>query len=274
MSKFVTLHGFGVNGVDLNFEVIAYESEEVLLASTPAENTIGVVTTTPMTSWSFSATEPANPENGMIWVTTGIGGDKNFNALKKNELQVYPINNVKQYVGAVWVVVTAMNFKNGAWNLWWNGKLYDNGDEFVSVTGGWKARSIGVINTNGVKPTVKKNANTIVITHNTYATGAALEIANDIDVSDYDILTVNIGIELGSGYVGVIVYDRSIGQTGSSYAAPFSNTIAYKSFDRNHSGNVSVNISGVNKEVCIGIVSYNSVTGTTNKVTMRKAILT
>ena len=254
MSKFVTLHGFGGNGVDLNFEVIAYESEEVLLASTPAENTIGVVTTTPMTSWSFSATEPANPENGMIWVTTGIGGDKNFNALKKNELQVYPINNVKQYVGAVWVVVTAMNFKNGAWNLWWNGKLYDNGDEFVFVTGGLQARSIGVISTN--------------------ATGAALEIANDIDVSDYDILTVDIKIELGSGYVGVIVYDRSINQTGSSYAAPFSKTIAYKSFDRNHSGNVSVNISGVNKEVCIGIVSYNSVTGTTNKVTMRKAILT
>ena len=227
-----------------------------------------------MTSWSFSATEPANPENGMIWVTTGIGGDKNFNALKKNELQVYPINNVKQYVGAVWVVVTAMNFKNGAWNLWWNGKLYDNGDEFVSVTGGWQARSIGVINANGVKPTVEKNTDTIVITHSKYATGAALEISNDIDVSDYDILTIDMEVKFGSGYVGVIVYDRSIKQTGSSQAAPFSNTIAYKSYNGGFSGYATVDVSKINKKVCIGIASYNSITGTTNKVTMRKAILT
>ena len=73
--------------------------------------------------------------------------------------------------------------------------------------------------------------------------------------------------------MGVIVYDRSITQTGSSYSAPFSNTIAYESYVNSYSGTAKVDVSGINKKVCIGIASYIAMAGTTNKVTMKKARL-
>ena len=54
---------------ELNFKIKAYETEDAMMSDVPKQNTIGVVTTTPITSWVLSATEPANPEAGMVWIT-------------------------------------------------------------------------------------------------------------------------------------------------------------------------------------------------------------
>ena len=56
--KVVPLRGFGGGGTSLNFKVLAYPTEEALLAATPRDNTIGVVTDQKITSWHFSAEEP------------------------------------------------------------------------------------------------------------------------------------------------------------------------------------------------------------------------
>lgn len=114
MSKFVTLHGFGGggDGADLNFEIVAYATEEELLADTPAENTICVITTTTITSWVFSATEPTEPAVGMVWIKVGTSSDVEFNALKKNSIQVYPAH-IRQYVDGAWVSKVAYLSKNG-----------------------------------------------------------------------------------------------------------------------------------------------------------------
>ena len=85
----------------LNFSVKTYPSETELKADTPHENTIGVITTTTISGWVFSATEPTKPEVGMVWFTLGTSSPVAFNALKNDTIQVYPVS-AKQYFGGAW----------------------------------------------------------------------------------------------------------------------------------------------------------------------------
>ena len=130
-------HG-GSGGAALNFTVKTYPSEVELKADNPKENTIGVITSTTMTSWVISATEPKEPEVGMIWISVGGSSSVEFNALKHNTLQVYPIC-AKQYEVGAWVVKVAFSYQNNEWVNWWNGELFDNGNQFENITGGWTA---------------------------------------------------------------------------------------------------------------------------------------
>lgn len=133
----------------LNFTVIGGTSQP----SSPAANTIWVNTSTSITSWFFSATQPTSPAAGMVWFQTGTGSNVAFNALKKNNITVYP-SNCKQYVSGAWVSKTAKTYQNGAWQNWWDGELFMNGNQYSFITGGWKIVNAGVgtgkINTDSI----------------------------------------------------------------------------------------------------------------------------
>lgn len=118
--------GFKKGGYNpLNFKVMAYATEEDLNAATPKENTIGVITAVPISTWTFSATEPTEPMEGMVWISTGTDSPAAFNALKKNDIQVYPVF-AKQYIGGAWVDKTAKSWQGGEW-VDWMLRIYDNG---------------------------------------------------------------------------------------------------------------------------------------------------
>lgn len=108
---------FGVDGsydaVELNFDVVSGTTEP----ANPTENMIWVNTDTEITSWTFSIVQPESPLEGMVWFFTGNFSLGEFNALKKNSLQVYPVS-AKQYVGGAWVNVTPKIFQNGVWVEW------------------------------------------------------------------------------------------------------------------------------------------------------------
>jgi hypothetical protein len=106
----------GGGGVALNFKVLAYATESAMNAATPTENTIGIITTTPITSYVFSITQPTGSA-GMVWITTGTTSINEFNALKKNSIQVYP-QAAKQYVSGAWVDKTAKSYMGGVWEEW------------------------------------------------------------------------------------------------------------------------------------------------------------
>lgn len=110
-------HGASGGTDPLNFYVKTYPSEVELKADKPKENTIGVITTTTMTSWVFSATEPKEPEVGMVWISVGNESSVEFNALKKDTLQVYP-NTTKQYVNGAFAGVVSFTYQNGEWVDW------------------------------------------------------------------------------------------------------------------------------------------------------------
>ena len=135
-------HGAG-GGNPLNFKVVGNPQP-----SNPKENTIWINTDDKITSYLFNATQPTNPTEGMAWIATDTSSSAEFNALKKNGIQVYPIY-AKQYVSGAWVEKTAKTYQNGEWVDWWNGELYDYGNEFEFVTGGWSSNGYKVYGKGG-----------------------------------------------------------------------------------------------------------------------------
>lgn len=120
---------------DLNFKVIAVASESAL-PSSAEENTIAVITTSPITSYVFASSAPTSPAEGMVWFATLTASTVEFNAIKKNGLWVYP-TSCQQYVSGVWVSKTAKTYQDSAWVDWWDGYYYKDGNQEIVVTGGW-----------------------------------------------------------------------------------------------------------------------------------------
>lgn len=123
----------GGGGGGLNFKVIGGTTAP----SNPKENMIWVNTSTTITSYVFSATQPTGSA-GMVWISTGTSSTVAFNALKKNCIQVYPIS-AKQYVSGKWVDKTAKSYQGNKWVDWWNGDIYVNGVFAVP----FNARAVG-----------------------------------------------------------------------------------------------------------------------------------
>ena len=71
-----------VGGAGLNFKVIGNPQPEKAM-----ENTIWVDTDTAITGWDFSSAQPEGTE-GLVWFQTGTASPAEFNALKKNCLNV------------------------------------------------------------------------------------------------------------------------------------------------------------------------------------------
>lgn len=96
----------------LNFQVIGGTTAP----NNPKENTIWVNTSTEITDWVFSATQPT-AASGRVWISTGTSSSVEFNALKKNMLNVYPIS-VKQYISGKWTNKTAKTYLSSTWTDW------------------------------------------------------------------------------------------------------------------------------------------------------------
>lgn len=109
---------FGVAGsydaVELNFDIVSYSSEGALLADTPAENTIGVITNTPISGWYFSPKQP-NGVQGKVWIATCTFSNSAFNSLHENGIEVHPLS-VSQHISGVWTDVEAKIRQNGQWS--------------------------------------------------------------------------------------------------------------------------------------------------------------
>lgn len=122
-------------GSALNFAIKPYATEAALLADTPKENTVGIVTETAITDYAFAVENPfSNPSTqaGSVWIKTSSASPAPFAALKKSTLMVYPIASY-QYVGSSWVEKTMKVYKSGGWaslTTW----LYNNGTTVVPWT--------------------------------------------------------------------------------------------------------------------------------------------
>lgn len=99
-------------GNSLNFKVVGNPQP-----ASPKENTIWIDTDVDITSYAFSATEPEAPadgKNGPVWISVGTSSGVEFNALKKNAIQVYPAS-VKQYIDGEWKQISAHMYQGGEW---------------------------------------------------------------------------------------------------------------------------------------------------------------
>lgn len=245
----------------LNFTVKAYASK-LLIPATAKENTIAVVTETPITGWSFSVTEPAAPYQGIVWLRTSTNLANSFNALRKNELFVY-LDYAKQYISGKWVSKDAQLFKNGAWHGLFSGVLYDSGDEYTNYTGGWEYETLIYMSYGGAygEGTVQKNADSIYL----YADGdrqASAVTQNKIDVSKYSSLNLDY-----SGF-----YDTATGYKHFALMSSIGNfenvTVASVKIVDSY-GIVSIDTSKLTGSYYVCVV-INSGTGRTTRVTINK----
>ena len=142
MSKGFKICTSGSGSERLNFNIVAYDTEEALKAASPVNNTVGVVTRTSISNWIFSATEPSEKTTGMIWFGIGESSDYKINALTKNVLELYIIS-VKQYVSSAWVDLIYRLYQDGEWLERKEIYLYNAGDECESDSGGWTITGLG-----------------------------------------------------------------------------------------------------------------------------------
>ena len=184
MSTAVPMYGFGGGGgAPLNFKVVPNPQPD-----TAKENTIWVDTDR-INNYYFSATQPENMVNYDVWFPVGTSSTVEFNALKKNGIQVYPIS-AKQYVSGVLRDVVAKSYQGGGWVEWWNGiTYYSAGNEYIPYTGGWEVYKTS-------KGSITKTESGIVADMKTTAsqnTTGYVYTKNKIDVSKKNKITVNSG---------------------------------------------------------------------------------
>ena len=191
-------------GVELNFEVVGGETEP----ENPAENTIWVNTKNEITSWVFDTTKPETPEDGMVWFRMSASSNIDFNALKnQNSVRIRP-NAAQQYVNGSWEYMVTMYYQNGEWTNVWNGELYEYGNVFERVTGGYSAQAY-TGNANGKAPTVTFNDDSMYISQPGGDNADGRCITNNvIDMSGYNTLYMlysctNAALEMANGHLAI-----------------------------------------------------------------------
>ena len=251
------LHGNGGDAA-LNFKVVGYATKEELLADTPAENTIGIITSTEITDWVFSATQPTGA-TGRVWISIGTSSTVEFNALKKNGIQVYPIS-AKQYISGVWADMTAKSYQGGEWVSWYNGELYDSGNTYDSITGGWHTAWWKMYDSeNYVAPTLSLNNGNMTITKSASASAetGSVKTVNKIDLAKYSTVTFTFSAVTGPDAHAIVVFVTD--DMGKTYVQ----SPAYTKVSKSGAQTVAVNIESLSGSyyVGIGISTYNGTYG-------------
>jgi len=175
-------------GVELNFDVVGGTSAP----ASPSENMIWVNTENEITYWVFSATEPETIIEGAAWFFTGTSSAVEFNILKENSVQAYPLS-AKQYINGTWIDVEAKSYQKGNWVEWWNGQLYVLGEEYKQITGGWMF-------TGEYGSKTDENITVGTTTEKAAFTGT-VETVNLIDLTSFNTISIHV-VSMGGSSSG------------------------------------------------------------------------
>lgn len=184
-------HGFksGAGGANpLNFSVVGGDAKP----SIQKENTIWINTSTKISGWIIGSKQPENPKDGLAWIQTGDSGT-NINALKKNEILLI-LSGAQQYVNGAWQKCAGEIYAEGKWTKFaatWNGELYDPGNQYTDITGGWSDSgwTSGMSGYTIKAPTIDDTGITLEFEQNKYTT---VGTANKIDLSTAKTLYVTV----------------------------------------------------------------------------------
>lgn len=194
----------------LGFEVVGGTTAP----TSPKANTIWVNTSTTITSWVFSAEEPETSSGGMVWISTGAFSAAPFNALKKNNITVYPIF-AKQYVNSAWIDKTAKIYQNGAWADWWNGELFINGNQYEGFTGGWIRADYYKGNDDNTNSGTLTIGNTIYLKASGGTYCKSVRTTNKIDLTNWKTLK-HITTQYNKGEAAILITSQEEGDVDNS----------------------------------------------------------
>lgn len=155
----------------------------------PAENTIWVQTAADISGTVFQFEQPASPQDGLVWISMGAASHVPFRPVAGEGITLYPLK-AKQYSAAsgAWSEKTAESYIGGAWKDW-NIHLYEPGNEYTHLTGGWNGEARAHSSSaRGITPTVTRGEQELYVTAQTQAVasgcGYVLRTAKSIDLTD------------------------------------------------------------------------------------------
>lgn len=214
----------GGGGSNLNFSVKVYAAEETLLADTPKENTIGIVTDTAVTGVYFRASFITASEGRVMIAfdgdSSGLGSTDSPNFYAWNteiagiasNMTVYP-RSCAQYISGAWVNKIAYIYKGGTWVQFSEDvtelALYNAGDQCTDVTGGWEAYS---------DPGIILASDHIYLMIGSGYVGRQAWTANSVDMSNYSTLNVEVTEWSKLCYLGINdTKPKSLGWSDSNF---------------------------------------------------------
>lgn len=168
----------GGGGGGLNFKIV----NGLTRPESPSEIMIWVKTELDIVNYIFGNDTPTELVTGTTWFQTGVNGKVRFNALKKNAIEL-SLSACKQYIGDKLSSMNAEIYQNGAWTKFsadWDGTLFNAGDQFTDITGGWVSSDGGEIG-----DTLTGSAYT------TSSFGTKVRTAKKIPLADFSKLKVN-----------------------------------------------------------------------------------
>lgn len=259
---------FNMNGggVNLNFKVVGNPQP-----GSAKENTIWVNTDVDITGRILSPIKPINPTEGMVWILTGDTSAASFEALRIGDYQFDTISpiNAKQYVDGAWMNVIAKIYQGGAW-IDIACYLYNLGNEYESITGGWQARAWKANSNYGaLAPTLTKNAESMTVAlskpgGSTNTASGVVETMKNIDLTSVDTIVatferVTVGGSAISGQMAILevaITDRNATYYRDSAVAR--KAIGYSATGTNYNVVLEVDVSAIkgSHDVCIGLGSY------------------
>lgn len=185
----------GGGGGGLNFKVIPNPQP-----STAKENTIWV-DTDKINNYYFTAEQPENMVDHDIWFPIGTSSSVAFSATKKNPIMVYPIS-AKQWVNGALVDKTAKSYQGGEWVDWWDGTMYNAGNEYEAYTGGWGKAVQG-------NPSFTKKENSLYVSAS--ATSGSSMISHHEPVDLTNVKTVEFDYSCSTpDRTGFIIYNTDL----------------------------------------------------------------
>lgn len=206
------IHNMTGGGTGLRLKVLGGTAAP----ESPADNTLWVNTATPISSYAFSADEPASPVAGTVWIKTGASSAAAFNAHRKNILMLYPLGCM-QYISGAWVKKQAQLYTGGKWTNIASGiRIMADGVYDDTVTGGWISGSHRFTSDSSatqLKPTVETSPSSFTMqlkgTNYFIYNGSALS-AEDIDFTDIKRISLKGTVNAVQGQVFALsVMDRA-----------------------------------------------------------------
>ncbi len=172
-------------GGGLNLKVVGGTTQP----ANPRENTIWVNTTTAITGYVLSPTQPETGTEGLVWIKTADTGVE-INVGKKNAVLLH-LADGKLYTGGAWTPMEGRVYVNSAWTqfAWDIIVLYKDGVEETELSGG-----LSTFVGSSSAASIKKNATNIVITathRENNNTSAFVYPKNKIDFTNLSTVTVN-----------------------------------------------------------------------------------
>lgn len=184
------------------------------------------------------------PEEGLVWIQENKASAVQFNALKKNSIEVSP-SGASQCISGAWVSKDVVVFQDGAWVSLMHAFLY-GANQFEGLTGGWESN--GTLSDAGV---YLKASNSSSWTHYAY-TKNAVDLT-DVNSLIFDIVTLN---NYSSTWVRCTV--TATANDKSSYLARLVPT---------KKGVQTLDVSGISGKVFINIQAGNTSSVTVHSVT-------